>query len=204
MLKVGLTGGLGCGKSFVAAELRRLGCHLIEADRLGHQVLEPGGEAYAAVIHEFAPKLLPGGAIDRAALAALVFGDPQRLERLNALVHPPVKAREQAWLEAVAAEDPRGIAVVEAAILVETGTYRNYDRLIVVVCNERIQLERAMARRGATLEDVQARLSRQMPLMQKKQFADYIIDTSGTPEDTLRQTGEVFAALRAEAEKQPL
>lgn len=204
MLKVGLTGGLGCGKSFVAAELRRLGCHLIEADRLGHEVLAPGGEAYEAVVREFAPKLLPDGSIDRGALAAQVFDHPDRLDRLNALVHPPVKAREQAWLEAAAARDPRGIAVVEAAILVETGTYRNYDRLIVVVCNEVVQLERALARHGATLKDVQARLSRQMPLMQKQKFADYIIDSSGTPEDTLRQTGAVFAALRAEAENLPL
>ena len=204
MLKVGLTGGLGCGKSFVAAELRRLGCHLIEADRLGHEVLAPGGEAYQAVVREFAPPLLPDGSIDRRALAADVFEHPDRLQRLNEVVHPPVKAREQAWLEAVAAEDPHGVAVVEAAILVETGTYRNYDRLIVVVCNEGVQTQRALARHGATLKDVQARLSRQMPLMEKQKFADYIIDTSGTPEDTLRQTGEVYAALRREAENRPL
>ncbi len=204
MLNVGLTGGLGCGKSFVAAELRRLGCHLIEADRLGHQVLAPGGEAYEDVVREFAPRLLPDGSIDRAALAAQVFDHPDRLHRLNALVHPPVKAREQAWLDAVAAEDPRGIAVVEAAILVETGTYRNYDRLIVVVCNEVVQLQRALARHGATLKDVQARLSRQMPLMEKQKFAHYVIDSSGAPEDTRRQTGEVYAALRREAENQPL
>ena len=196
---MGLTGGLGCGKSFVAAELQRLGCHLVEADRLGHAVLAPGGEAYGAVVREFAPRLLPDGSIDRAALAAAVFGHPERLQRLNALVHPPVKAREQAWLDAIAAADPHGIAVVEAAILVETGTYRNYDRLIVVVCNEVVQLERALARHGATLKDVQARLSRQMPLMEKQKFADYIIDSSGTPEDTLRQTGMVYAELRREA-----
>lgn len=204
MLKVGLTGGLGCGKSFVAAELRRLGCHLIEADRLGHQVLAPGGEAYEDVVREFAPRLLPDGSIDRAALAAQVFDRPDRLHRLNALVHPSVKAREQAWLDAVAAEYPCGIAVVEAAILVETGTYRNYDRLIVVVCNEVVQLQRALARHGANLKDVQARLSRQMPLMEKQKFAHYVIDSSGAPEDTRRQTGEVYAALRREAETRPL
>jgi dephospho-CoA kinase len=200
MLKVGLTGGMGCGKSFVAAELQRLGCHLIEADRLGHAVLAPGGEAYDAVVREFGPHLLQqDGSIDRRELAAEVFDNPERLALLNALVHPPVKAREKALLEALEARDPHAIVIVEAAILVETGSYRNYDRLIVVVCNETTQLERAMARDGATLKDVQARLSRQMPLMEKQKFADYIIDTSGTPDDTLRQTAKVYSALRREA-----
>ncbi len=200
MLKVGLTGGLGCGKSFVAAELQRLGCHLIEADQLGHAVLAPGGEAYDAVIREFGPQLVqPDGAIDRRALAAEVFGHPERLARLNALVHPPVKAREQALLAPIEGREPHAIVVVEAAILIETGSYRNYNRLIVVLCDEATQLERALARGGATLEDVQARLSRQMPLMQKQKFADYLIDTSGTPEDTVRQTAMVYTALRREA-----
>ena len=202
MLKVGLTGGLGCGKSFVAMELQRLGCHRIEADRLGHAVLAPGGEAYDAVLREFGSRLRqPDGSIDRGALAAEVFEHPDRLQRLNALVHPPVKAREQALLVAIEAADAHAIAVVEAAILVETGAYRNYDRLIVVVCNESVQWQRALARPGATLKDVRARLSRQMPLMQKQKFADYRIDSSGTPEDTLRQTGVVYAALRREAEE---
>lgn len=201
MLKVGLTGGLSCGKSFVAAELQRLGCHLIEADRLGHAVLAPGGEAYEAVLREFGPNLRQSdGSLDRHALAADVFNHPERLQRLNALVHPPVKAREQALLDAFAAADPHGIAIVEAAILVETGTYRNYQRLIVVICNEDVQMQRAMARPGATLKDVRARLSRQMPLMQKQKFADYLIDTSGTPDDTVRQTGIVHAALLRDAQ----
>lgn len=191
---------MGCGKSFVAAELQRLGCHLIEADRLGHAVLAPGGEAYDAVVRQFGPHLLQAdGSIDRRELAAEVFDNPERLALLNALVHPPVKAREKALLDALEARDPHAIAIVEAAILVETGSYRNYDRLIVVVCNETTQLERAMARDGATLKDVQARLSRQMSLMEKQKFADYIIDTSGTPDDTLRQTVKVYSALRREA-----
>lgn len=198
MLTVGLTGGLGCGKSFVGAELQRLGCYLIEADRLGHEVLAPGGEAYRPVIDQFGRTILaPDGQIDRRLLAAEVFGDPEKLARLNALVHPPVHARERAWLSEVAARDPLAIAIVEAAILVETGTYRNYDRLIVVTCDEAVQLRRALSRPGATLEDIQKRLKRQMPLEAKRKFADFVIDSSGSEEDTLRQTREVYARLRA-------
>jgi dephospho-CoA kinase len=197
MLKVGLTGGLACGKSFVGQALAALGCFVIEADELGHAVLAPGGEAYQAVIAEFGTDIVGNcGEIDRRALAARVFGAPDRLARLNSLVHPPVVRREEELLAAFAAREPHGIAVVEAAILIETGSYRRFDRMILVTCAEEQQVERAMRRDGAVESDVRARIRRQMPLAEKRKFADFVIDTSGEKQDTLRQTRAVYEALR--------
>ena len=189
MLHVGLTGGLASGKSFVGRALADLGCFLIQADELGHQVIEPGGEAYQAVHALF-------GTVDRKRLAALVFANPEKLAQLNALVHPPVKALEKALAAAFAREHPDGIAVTEAAILVETGSYKNYDRLIVAFCRPEQQVERAMERDGASREDVLNRLRRQMPLEDKVKYADFVIDTSGSKENTLQQTQAVYQALR--------
>ncbi len=188
MTTVGLTGGLASGKSFVGHALAGLGCFLVQADQLGHQVIEPGAEAYDAVMREF-------GTNDRRALASIVFADPQRLEKLNAIVHPAVRARTRAMLEKFAAENPSGIAVVEAAILIETGSYRNYDRLILAVCREDQQIERAMSRDHITREQALERMHRQMPLEEKMKYADYVIDTSQSKEHTLEQTRAVFDAL---------
>jgi dephospho-CoA kinase len=197
MLKVGLTGGLACGKSLVGEVLRGYGCLLIQADELGHAVLAPGGEAYDDVVREFGSSVLDaGGRIDRRALAAQVFGAPARLEALNRLVHPPVYRREDELMAEFAAREPHGIAVVEAAILIETGTYRRYDRIVLVSCREDQQVERALRREGASESDVRARLSRQMPLSEKRKYADFVIDTSGQKEETVRQTCAVFQELR--------
>jgi dephospho-CoA kinase len=197
MLRVGLTGGLASGKSFVGRGLQDLGCLLIQADELGHLVIEPGGEAYAGVVREFGGEILnPDGTIDRRRLAAQVFASPEQLQKLNALVHPPVYARERKLEEAFAKAHPDGIAVTEAAILIETGTYRNYARLIVAVCPEEQQIERAIARDQLTREEVLDRIRRQMPLEEKVKYADYVIDTSGAKEHTLDQTRAVYAALR--------
>ncbi|HLJ44777.1 MAG TPA: dephospho-CoA kinase [Bryobacteraceae bacterium] len=198
MLRVGLTGGLASGKSFVGHALAGLGCHLIEADELGHQVLLPGGEAYDAVIHEFGNGILDDeGLIDRRRLGALVFADPEQLKKLNGLVHPPVRAREKELEERAAQLDPGGIVVVEAAILVETGSYKGFDRLIVAACPLEVQVERAMRRSGLTEEEVRARLSRQLPLEEKVKVADYVIDTSGSKENTLEQVRRVHESLRS-------
>jgi dephospho-CoA kinase len=198
MLKVGLTGGLACGKSFVGDLLVELGCSLIQADELGHQVLAPGGEAYDAVIGEFGSDIVNGGGqIDRNVLASLVFNAPERLARLNALVHPPVLRREEALAAGYAAREPHGVLVVEAAILIETGSYKRFDRIILVTCREDQQVERAMRREGSTEADVRARLRRQMPLDEKRKFAHFVIDTSGEKEDTVRQTRAVYLALRS-------
>jgi dephospho-CoA kinase len=197
MLKVGLTGGLACGKSFVGEALAEMGCLLIQADELGHEVLAPGGEAYEGVLNEFGSDILGGdGSIDRRALAARVFGDPARLQRLNALVHPAVIRREEELVAGFAAHQPDGIAVVEAAILIETGSYKRFDRIILVTCEEDRQFERAMRRAGAVEADVRARLNRQMPTSEKRKFADFVIDTSGEKEDALRQTRAVYQELR--------
>jgi len=197
MLRVGLTGGLASGKSFVGDALAGMDCLLIKADDIGHLVLEPAGEAYDAVIEEFGRDILDANdAVDRRVLAARVFGQPESLKKLNALVHPPVRARIGNLVAEFERRDPDGIAIIEAAILIETGTYRGYDRLILVVCREDQQIERAMARDHLTREEVVVRLSRQMPLAEKVKYADYVIDTSGTKESTLQQTGEVYALLR--------
>jgi len=197
MLKVGLTGGLACGKTFVGEALAELGCHLIQADELGHQVLLPSGEAYKDVIREFGSGILNAdGTIDRKRLAAGVFGKPERLAALNRLVHPPVFRRERELIGRFAEADPHGIVVVEAAILIETGTYKDYDRIILVECEERQQIERSLKRDHVDRAEVLARLSRQMPLAEKRKFAHYLIDTSGSKEDTLRRVREVYDALR--------
>jgi dephospho-CoA kinase len=199
VLRVGLTGGLATGKSFVGRTLASLGCHLIRNDDLGHAVMLPGGEAYDGIVREFGTEILnPDGTIDRRKLANLVFNDvhtSDRLSVLNALVHPPVRARTRAELEAFEKTNPDGIAVVEAAILIETGSFRDYQKLIVAVCGAEQQIDRAMARDGLTREEVLNRLSRQMPLAEKARHADYVIDTSGTKESTVAQTKIVYDAL---------
>ena len=197
MLKVGLTGGIASGKSFVGEALAGFGCLLIQADELGHEALASGGEAYQPVVQEFGREILTGdGTIDRRALAARVFADPERLARLNALVHPVVFRREDELISAFAVSHPGGIAVVEAAILIETGSYSRFDKMILVTCGEQQQVERAMRREGALESDIRARISRQMPLAEKRKYADFVIDTSGEKEDTLRQTRAVYDVLR--------
>lgn len=201
MLFVGLTGGLASGKSFVGEQLAHFGCYVIQADQLGHDVLRPGGEAYDAAISEFGRDILnPDGTIDRRKLATLVFDDPARLEKLNSMVHPPVRERARRLAVSFAEREPNGIVIVEAAILIETGSYRNYDKLIVAVCSEEEQLERAMRRDGITREEALLRLRRQLPLEDKVKFADFIIDTSGPKERTIEQTRAVYESLRSIAQ----
>ncbi len=205
MLKVGLTGGYATGKSFVAHELERLGCHLIYADALGHAVLEVGGEAYAPTVQLFGTGILtPDGAIDRKKLGSIVFGSPELLEKLSGFVHPAVFRLEQQMLDAFEAQDPRGIAVIEAAILIETGRYRDFDKLILTACDEETQIARGMKRDHLTREEVLARLGKQMSLEEKKTHADYIIDTSGGKEQTVLQIQAVYRKLKVLAEAQQI
>jgi dephospho-CoA kinase len=197
MLRVGLTGGLATGKSFVGDALHDLGCALLRADELGHEVLAPGGEAYAPVVEAFGREILDEqGLIVRRRLAALVFDDPERLRFLNSLVHPSVIAREEAWMQQVEDADPRAIAVVEAAILIETGSYKRFHKIILTVCAPEQQIERSMKRDGLTRQEVLARLSRQMPLDEKRRYADYVIDTSGEKSSTLEQVKQLYDQLR--------
>lgn len=200
MLKVGLTGGLASGKSFIARVFRDCGARVIEADKIGHQVLLPDGEAYQGVVAEFSDEILhPNGEINRKALGTIVFGDPERLERLNALVHPHVFRRQEAFFEQAAAGDRSAVAVVEAAILIETGGRERYDRIVLAYCPPEIQIERFMARDGGTAEQARTRMDRQMPLAEKIPYADYLIDTSESKTDTERRARDVYAKLKAEA-----
>jgi len=196
MLKVGLTGGYASGKSLVAAELERLGCHVIYADKLGHAVLAPEGAAYLPAVDLFGPEIVsPDATIDRKKLASIVFASPHLLEKLTALVHPAVFALEEKMLGALTAEYPRGIAVIEAAILIEAGRHTSFDRLILTACSVETQIARGMKRDLLTREQVISRLEKQMPLEQKKPFAHYVIDTDGPKPATLLQVETVFRDL---------
>ena len=197
MLIAGLTGGLACGKSFVAAALEELGCYVVEADELGHQAMQPGSPAYQAIVGEFGPGIGDeDGSINRSRLAAIVFSDPEALARLNAIVHPAVQELAQRRFREIGETDPRAIVIYVAAILIETGSYRQFPRLILVTCTREQQMARAMARPGAKEADVLSRLERQLSVEEKREFADYIVDASGTTEQTLRQTKMVFEDLK--------
>jgi dephospho-CoA kinase len=197
VLKVGLTGGMACGKSVVADALRELGCHVIEADAVAHQVIEPDGEAYAAIVAEFGAGILDGyGHIVRVKLAERVFSDAPALERLNGIVHPAVRVRALREFAEIEARDPHGIVIYVAAILIEAGAHKEVDKIIVVSCTREQQVERALQRPGASEAGVLARLERQMPIEKKKEFGDYIVDASRTVKETLRQTEEVYRDLR--------
>ena len=197
MLKVGLTGGYATGKSFVAGELERLGCRVIYADKLGHTTLLPDGEAYGPAVEEFGSQILDADkTIDRKKLGNLVFGDPKRLAKLNGFVHPAVFRLEEALLETIAKNEPRAIAVVEAAILIETGRFSFFDQIILTTCCVELQIARGMKRDGLTREQVLERLSKQLPADEKKRFADCVIDTEGTKEETAMRVAQVFSELR--------
>jgi dephospho-CoA kinase len=201
MLRVGLTGGYASGKSFVASELARLGCFLIYADALGHAALQPDGAAYRPTVDYFGPEILsPDGSIDRKKLAATVFASPDLLNKLSSFVHPAVFQMEEKLMAEFAAREPKGIAVVEAAILIETGRYSDFDRLILTACDLETQVSRGMHRDKLSREQVMARIEKQMPLEVKQRYAHYVIDTSGAKADTRRQVETVFFDLRRLAE----
>jgi dephospho-CoA kinase len=176
---VGLTGGLASGKSTVANLLRRRGVPVVDADAVVRRLYRRGEAGAERVKELFGDAVLTSaGAVDRAALRALVLADPDARERLNAVVHPLVRSQIQDWLAAVA--EP--VAVIEAALLVETGAYRQYDVLLVVWCPPHEQLERAVAR-GLAEESAAALLAAQAPLADKLAVADVRIDNGGRPED---------------------
>jgi dephospho-CoA kinase len=200
MLRVGLTGGIGTGKSTVGEMFVELGCRLIDSDRITHELLEPGQVVHAAVVREFGPRILtPDGTIDRRVLGNIVFKeDPQARERLNGLVHPAVIRRQQEWLKEVEAQDPHAIAIVDAALMIEAGTYKNYDRIIVVTCRPEIQKQRLRLRSTLSEDQIDARIRAQMPLEEKVQFADFVIDNSGSRDATRAQVLRIYEKLRAE------
>jgi dephospho-CoA kinase len=195
LLRVGLTGGLASGKSFVGETLVSLGCHLMKADEVGHRLLEPEGAAFREVLRAFGSEILnTDGRIHRARLGAVVFGDKAKLERLNNIIHPLVFAEEDRFFREVEAADPQGIGVVEAAILIETGSHKMFDKLVIAWCPEEMQIARAI-HRGLTREQAVARLSHQLPLAEKLPLADAVVDTSGSKEETARHVAELYRKL---------
>jgi dephospho-CoA kinase len=201
-LLVGLTGGIATGKSTVAAMFRALGCEVVDADQLAREVVEPGEPALDEIVAEFGPEVLrPDGRLDRKALGAVVFSDPARRRRLEAILHPRIRQRLAERLAALAAAGFRGLVVFDAALLVETGAAALMDRLVVVVADEATQLARLMARDGLSREEAQQRLRSQLPLADKVRHAHYVIDNSGDRAATAAQVREVYRALRAELER---
>jgi dephospho-CoA kinase len=197
MLIAGLTGGLGCGKSFVAEAFRELGAHIIEADELGRDVMKPGGGAYHNIVQIFGRDIVDdAGNLNRHTLAQRVFTDPAALSKLNNIVHPAVRARARQRFEQIRREDPEAVVIYVAAILIESGAQREVAKIIVVDCSKERQFERAMLRPGAVQTDVLARIATQLPSAARLRYADYIINTNSTKEETLRQTKDVYDELR--------
>jgi dephospho-CoA kinase len=198
MLRVGLTGGIATGKSTVGAMFVELGCHLIESDQITHQLFEPGQAVHAAVVKQFGNRILvPDGTIDRRILGDIVFKDPQARAKLNGLVHPAIIQRQQEWLQEMEAQDPHGIAIVDAALMIEVGTYKNYNKVIVVTCSPEMQRERLRARSALSEEEIESRIRSQMPAEEKITYADFVIDNSGSIESTRVQVETVYQQLRA-------
>ncbi len=202
MLRVGLTGGIGCGKSTVAAMMRDLGCNVLDADALARELEEPGQPAYDDILLEFGRTILgPDLRIDRPRLARIVFQDAARLARLNQIVHPRVVARQNAWLLEIAQHQPHGVAIVEAALLIEAGAHKDLDRVIVVSCTPDLQMKRLImpAGRAMSREDAAARIASQMPLDKKLSIATDRIDNSRSLEDARKQVEALVAKLKLDA-----
>ncbi len=193
MLKLGLTGGIACGKSTVAAMLRERGVPVLDADALGHRLIEQGEPAYAAVVAEFGPGvLLADGRVDRTKLGAIVFANHEKLNRLNAIVHPRVAKAMQRQFAAWEQEQKYDAAFVEAALIVEAGYPKYLDGVIVAWCKPEQQFARLIAR-GLNEEEARRRIGAQMPLEEKLKHASDTIDCSGSLEETRRQVEQLCA-----------
>ena len=179
--------------------LQEKGCGLINADQLGHEAIAPSGPAYRAVVAEFGRDILDAeGQVDRARLAACVFGDPQRVLRLNELVHPHILRRIEEEKRRFASRQPEGILVVEAALLLEAFAQSRVDKVIVVDCAEEQQPQRFQAK-GGTTEEARLRMAAQMARAERLRRADFVVDNSGTREETRRQVDVLYQRLVREA-----
>lgn len=197
MLKVGLTGSIAVGKTFVCDCLRELGCHVLDADKTAREVVAKGSDGLAEIIEHFGRGvLLDNGELDRKKMAALVFANEQKRSLLNSIVHPRVINAQNEWLSKVEQDDPDAIAVVDAALMIESGGYKRFDKIIVVWCAAEIQLSRLMSRDNLSRDEAIARIAAQLPQQEKKKCADHLIDTSNGFDDTRRQTAAVVAQLR--------
>ena len=203
MLRVGLTGSIGVGKSFVAGVLGELGCHVLDADTTAREVVEPGAPGLKAVVTAFGAEVLrPDGSLDRQRLGDLIFADEALRQKLNGILHPLIIARQDEWLRRQEEADPHGIAVIDAALMIESGGYERFDRLIIVHCNAAAQLHRVMSRNKLSAEAARQRINSQMPQEEKMKLADYLIDTSGDYSATRKRVEEVYRELKALAAAQ--
>ena len=196
MLRVGLTGSIGVGKSFVASVFVELGCHVLDADQTAREVVMPGTAGLKALTEAFGEEILnTDGTLDRKRLGAVIFADPSKRQRLNNILHPFIIARQDEILSAWEAEDPDGIGIVDAALMIESGGYKRFDKLIVVHCRPEVQLERLMLRDKLSRDEALRRINSQMPQEEKQKFADYLIDTSDGFELTRSQSAEIYHKL---------
>jgi dephospho-CoA kinase len=197
MLKVGLTGGIGSGKSTVSAMLAKLGARIIDADALAHEALAPGGPAYEPVVRAFGRRVLTSdGSVDRKALADIVFRDEDRRRLLEAIVHPVVLAEAERLTAEISSREPDAVVVLDAALLVESGAHARMDRLVVVWCSPGTQMSRLTEKCGLTPEEAALRIAAQMPLDEKRSYADHVVDNDGKIDDTLRQVEELYGLLK--------
>jgi dephospho-CoA kinase len=197
MKRVGLTGSIAVGKSFVLDVFRELGCSVLDADQVARDVVAPGTGGLERVVAAFGESILMAdGTLDRARLASIVFSDERKRAELNSIIHPLVFEKQDRWLKERVALDPDGIAIVDAALMIESGGYRRFDELIVVWCEPDLQLTRLMSRDGLSEADAAKRIASQMSQEEKKKHADYLIDTSKGFEDARRQIAEVLRRLR--------
>ena len=191
---IGLTGSIASGKSTVSAILREAGAHIIDADLIARQVVEPGTPGEAQVRGAF-PAVFAGGMLDRRALGRIVFSDPRSLARLNAITHPLIREEIARQIGRAREEDPAGVAVIDAAVLLESGMADMAEEVWLVVCGDEVRLSRILERDGLTEEEARARMASQMPQQEKRKYARRVIDTtSGALEETRRQA---LACLRA-------
>jgi dephospho-CoA kinase len=195
MLKVGLTGGIATGKSYVAAKLRARGIPVLDADALAHGVMAPGTEATMAIAARFGDDILsPDGSVNRAKLGPIVFADAAARRELEAIVHPAVHRATEAGIRAFELTGEYPMAVVDVPLLFETGGEKKFDRVIVTTCSVALQMQR-MLERGLTEDAARQRIAAQLPADQKTSRADYVIDTSGSFIETDRQIDTVLASL---------
>lgn len=197
MLKVGLTGSIAVGKSFVCDVVRNAGCPVLDSDISARQVVSKGTEGLNEIVRCFGNGVLTAdGELDRKKMGAIIFADEAKRGLLNSIVHPRVFAANREWLMEREAEDPNGIAVVDAALMIESGSYKQFDKIIVVWCEPAIQLQRLMLRDNLGEADARERILAQIPQDEKKHFADHLIDTSHGFDDTRQQTLDLLESLR--------
>jgi len=207
MLRVGLTGGIACGKSVVGQMLVAEGAHLLEADKLSHELMRAGKPVYEEVVRRFGKDILQSdGEVDRTALAAIVFSDQKRLQELTAIVHPAVIKAQEEWMAEMGRQDPEAIAIVEAALIYEAALASHFDRVIVVTCRPEDKVARLAKRTGLDLTraaaEVERRSAAQISDEEKVRRADHVIDNSGTLEDAREQVRKLIGELkRLAAEK---